>query len=256
VVDPAALWEAHQARLRSAVDPARLWDAKIIELRIEIAQRVEEIIPQAKSEAWRYFQRAPHVLDRGDLESIAFEGLCQAASTWEPYCAKRSFSPFETRYFAAYVLRRMRGAILDFLRASDWVTRSTRQRAKALDAAEQDGAKTDTDLAVAAGMSTAQVRSTRAMVAAKPVSLDEGDRDVPEAGGTESQAVAALVLEALAAVRSDLVKAAQQILALRYYGGYSLEECAEAVGLTEEQAVAHHDHAVRLCQQAMLAAIA
>src|SRR5215475_14838255 len=92
----------------------------------EIEVLVQEIIPQARSEAWRAFQKAPHALDREELESIALAGLVQAASMWPDYCDRNGYDPARAvdGYFHAYALRRMRGAILDYLRSVDWVTRN------------------------------------------------------------------------------------------------------------------------------------
>ena len=237
------------------VDPATVWETSLQRVRREIAELVQDIIPQAKSEAWRYFQRAPHVLDREELESVAFEGLAQAARMWEGYCARNAYDVAATNYFGAYATRRMRGAILDHLRASDWVTRNVRQRAKALDAAGDGSGKPDEQLAAETGLTVAQVRATRASVSAKPTSLDEGDRDIPEVADTESQALAGAVLAALSSARADLLPVAQLVLAMRYYASQSFAEIGTALGLPAAEVARVHDSAVRLVHQAMLRAV-
>jgi RNA polymerase sigma factor for flagellar operon FliA len=224
----------------------------------EIEALVQEIIPQARSEAWRAFQKAPHALDREELESIALTGLVQAASMWDGYCARNHYDPAAAvdGYFHAYALRRMRGAILDHLRSVDWVTRNTRQRAKRLQAAGEGQGSSEVDLAASTGLSRQQIRETRAAVANRPVSLDEGERDVAEAAGAESTAMVSLLLAALASAREDLLPEAQVVLALRYYEGRSLTEIAAAVGHPLSQVSSWHDGGVRAVRQAMLRVVA
>ncbi len=65
----------------------------------------------------------PPSVDRGDLISSGVLGLIKAVETFEP---ERGFK-FET-----YAGHKIRGAILDELRALDWVPRSVRQRSREL----------------------------------------------------------------------------------------------------------------------------
>jgi RNA polymerase sigma factor for flagellar operon FliA len=221
-----------------------------------VNELIPQLIPQAKALAWRTFQRAPHVLERDELESIAYIGLMDAANRWEAYCERNGYSPEAVHYFGAYALRRMRGSVMDFLRASDWATRSARQRAKRLQAAGGGTGMTHAELAAVTGMTVAQVRQTEAAVACKPVSLDEGDRDIPEAQDVEAQAAMRLLLEQVAAVRWRLSPAAQVVLALRYYEGRELAAIAEALGLAVTEVSALHDEGVRAVHGSVLAAVA
>ncbi len=65
----------------------------------------------------------PKSVDRNDLTSAGVLGLIKAVETFEP---ERGFK-FET-----YAGHKIRGAILDELRALDWVPRSVRQKSKEL----------------------------------------------------------------------------------------------------------------------------
>lgn len=65
----------------------------------------------------------PASVDKNDLISSGVMGLIKAVETFEP---ERGFK-FET-----YASHKVRGAILDELRALDWVPRSVRQKAKEL----------------------------------------------------------------------------------------------------------------------------
>lgn len=65
----------------------------------------------------------PNSVDRNDLTSSGIMGLIKAVETFEP---ERGFK-FET-----YAGHKIRGAILDELRALDWVPRSVRQKSRDL----------------------------------------------------------------------------------------------------------------------------
>lgn len=217
---------------------------------------IPQLIPQAKALAWRAFQRAPHVLDREELESIAYLGLMDAANKWTDYCARRGYSPEAVQYFGAYAGRRMNGSILDFLRGEDWVTRSTRQRAKRLMEAGAGSGKTQAELAEATEMTVAQVRQTEALVACKPVSLDDGDRDLPEPQGVEAEAGMQMLLEQVAAVRLRLPAVTQVILALRYYEGLNLPAVATALSMELGEVHRLHDAGVAAVYGSVLSAVA
>jgi RNA polymerase sigma factor FliA len=70
--------------------------------------------------AQRIAVNLPSSVDRNDLISAGIFGLVKAVETFEP---ERGFK-FET-----YAGHKVRGAILDELRALDWVPRSVRQKA-------------------------------------------------------------------------------------------------------------------------------
>jgi RNA polymerase sigma factor FliA len=68
-------------------------------------------------------RRLPAHVNRDDLSSAAMLGLAQAARSWDP---ERGAS------FERHAASRIRGALLDELRESDWASRSVRSRARRL----------------------------------------------------------------------------------------------------------------------------
>jgi RNA polymerase sigma factor FliA len=68
-------------------------------------------------------RRLPAHVNRDDLLSAALLGLVQAARSWDP---ERGAS------FERHAATRIRGALLDELRDSDWASRSVRSRARRL----------------------------------------------------------------------------------------------------------------------------
>jgi RNA polymerase sigma factor for flagellar operon FliA len=226
------------------------------EVAAEVARAVDDILPQARAEAYRVWQRAPHALELDELHSLALSGLAHAAARWQTYCAQTGRDPHRYEFLPAYFLARMRGSMLDWLRSQDWVTRSDRTRAKAIRDAGQDRGATEGELAAATGMTVTQVRDTIAAVAARPVSIDAEPHDVPDPGDVESQAVVSEVLGAVTAVTAAMPPGVQVLLALRYYAGRSLAEAAEAAGMEPGEAARAHTDAILKIHDAMIKAVA
>lgn len=225
-------------------------------IRARIAELVVEMRPQARAEAWKVYQRAPHALELDELEAIALLGLAQASSKFIQYNESHGWPPDDYRYFAVYCLRRMRGAMLDAMRSQDWVTRSARTRAKLLRASGQDLGLNEQQLAEATGMSVDEVRDTIAAVAARPVSMDAEPHDVPDPGDVEGQAVVSSVLEAAHAALLSQPPEARVLCALRFYHNLSVAEAAAVIGFgKEEDAARLLTDAVLAVHQAMMRAV-
>jgi RNA polymerase sigma factor FliA len=99
-------------------------------------------------------RRLPPHVNRDDLSSAAMLGLAQAARSWDP---ERGAS------FERHAATRIRGALLDELRDSDWASRSVRSRARRLQQAGEEltgrlgRAPTQAELAAELGTDTGAV---------------------------------------------------------------------------------------------------
>ncbi len=108
--------------------------------------------------AQQFKQRTPKHVQLDDLVSFGYDGLMDAA---------RRFDASKGYVFSTYARHRIHGAILDGIRAADWVGRSTRRNYRALEQAQQHLAvrlgrePTDRELASEMELSTAQVRNIR-----------------------------------------------------------------------------------------------
>lgn len=225
-------------------------------VRARVAELTAEIVPSARAEAYRVWQRAPHALEMDELEAIALSGLAAAAHRWPVYCREKGHDPTAWQFYRAYVTRRMRGAMLDYLRSQDWVTRSARTKSKALRAAGQDRGLTDAELAAATGMSVAEVREVTAAVAARPVSMDAEPHDVAGEDDVEGQAVVSQVLAAVSGVISRLGDHERVILVLRYHQGMALPDIAPYAGVTPDEAVRLHQASILEIHAEMMKAVA
>ncbi len=94
----------------------------------ELSQRIEQHLPLVKHIVFQVAVHFPRHVDREDLARAGALGLVEAARRYD---ADRGV-PFER--FAA---QRIRGAILDAVRAADWAPRSVRTLARKLESVEQ-----------------------------------------------------------------------------------------------------------------------
>jgi RNA polymerase sigma factor FliA len=216
---------------------------------------VHEYMGLAASLAQQVWRTAPHALELDELRAVAYLGLVGAADRWKPYCQERGFSPDRLEYFKPFVVRRVRGSLIDAIRAADWATRSLRTRARALQEAKDANhrqALSHDELAQRTGMSVADVRNTMRGMAARPTSLEAEDLDP---GGTrdnvESSIFTRAVLAELVTTVRQLPADQQTIIALHYHRGLQLQEVARVMGITESLASALHARAVLAIHHAM-----
>src|SRR6202022_3391883 len=81
---------------------------------------LQEHLPLVRSVVDRMKRKLPTALEVDELYSIGVSGLIAAA---------RNYSQSKAASFASYASTRIRGAILDELRRSDWMSRRTRSKA-------------------------------------------------------------------------------------------------------------------------------
>jgi len=125
---------------------------------IDRVSLIEDHLPLVKHVVLQVAGHFPRHVDRQELARAGSLGLVEAA---QRYDADRGV-PFDR--FAA---RRIRGAILDAVRAVDWAPRSVRALGRALETAEQDlanvngAAPTNVEVAEALGMSASDLAAVR-----------------------------------------------------------------------------------------------
>ncbi|RSK45109.1 FliA/WhiG family RNA polymerase sigma factor [Bacillus canaveralius] len=89
---------------------------------------VKKYIPLVSYHVQRIAVGLPKIVSRDDLRSLGMIGL---------YDALEKFDPDRELKFDTYASFRIRGAILDGLRKEDWLPRSTRDKAKKIEAATE-----------------------------------------------------------------------------------------------------------------------
>jgi RNA polymerase sigma factor for flagellar operon FliA len=215
---------------------------------------IHRYIHLVKYVAGRVSVNLPPNVELNDLISDGVIGLIDAI---EKYDDERGVK-FET-----YAITRIHGAILDALRALDWVPRAVRQKARELDRVHHEmetelgRSPSDDELADRMGMSRRELDSTQQRVrGATVLSLEEhipSDRgsDLPlldtlrgddgEVGASlEQREVRRLLLEAL----DDLNQQEKTVISLYYFEGQTLKDIKAVLNVSESRVSQIHAQAV------------
>ncbi|MCH8971800.1 MAG: FliA/WhiG family RNA polymerase sigma factor [Acidobacteria bacterium] len=205
--------------------------------------------PLVKYVAGRVGAGLPRSVDQNDLASYGLFGLIDAIDKFEP---ERGFK-FET-----YAINRIKGAILDELRALDWVPRSVRSRARRIEAAVVElehklkRTPTEEELALNIEMDVEELRSALAEIGRSGIAaLDEfvsGDSQTsmgemladPAGISPEVAFQSEETRRGLAEAVNRLPERERLVVTLYYYEGMTLAEIGGVLGVTESRVCQIH----------------
>jgi RNA polymerase sigma factor for flagellar operon FliA len=212
-----------------------------------LAEEHHEMAMKIGWEFWRKLPPGRH--DPADLVSVATWGLVDATLRWTPYCAEQGYSHNDTQWFPGFAAKSIRGALLDYLRAEDHVTRTVRDEAREINGLLSQGS-TRPAAAEALGISERQLGNTLAAVAASPKSLTDLDED-SVMDNLESIADANYLLEAFADIIEALPYNQQAVLALRYYANIQLSEIGRCLNLKDSAVLKLHTESITYIKSKM-----
>lgn len=219
-------------------------------------QLIVNYAPIVKYVAGRVSSGLPNSVDIADLISYGLFGLIDAI---EKFDLSRGIK-FET-----YAIARIKGAIIDELRAMDWVPRSVRSKGKEIENAyvvlENRLMRTPTDVEVAAelGISLKDLNATLSKLSyATVVSFDElwakrefDDRFDPASNIVDVSAEGPVGIYETVEIREILSGAIELlpdreriVVALYYYEGLTLKEIGQVLSVTESRVSQLHTKAV------------
>ena len=212
----------------------------------ELSRRIEQHLPLVKHIVFQVAVHFPRHVDRDELARAGALGLVEAARRYD----ESRGVPFDR--FAA---QRIRGAILDAVRAADWAPRSVRTLARRLEAVEQRLASelgrvpSSVEMADALGMSREELsrlqdRMFRSVVLALEHEVtDDVEEDltlvdvlcdrtaVEPLEELESRELLAYLRDAV-----DLLPERQRLVVVGYFlEGRSSQELARFLGVTESR---------------------
>ena len=212
--------------------------------------------PLVKYVASRVATGLPASVEQADLVSYGMFGLIDALQKFEPGRGNK----FET-----YAIPRIKGAIIDELRAMDWVPRSIRFKAREIEKAHQDleamlkRQPSEREMAERLGVSLRELHDVVSQISFVSVlALDElvsvgtdrgeqvslidtlADRGIDPTSGVESQETRGL----LAAAINGLTEREKIVVTLYYFEGLTLAEIGEILGVTESRVCQIHTKAV------------
>ena len=212
--------------------------------------------PLVKYVASRVATGLPSSVEQADLVSYGMFGLIDALHKFEPGRGNK----FET-----YAIPRIKGAIIDELRAMDWVPRSVRFKAREIEKAHSDleamlkRQPTEIEMADRLGISRSELHAVVSQISFVSVlALDElvsvgadrgeqvslidtlADKHLDPTSGVESQETRGL----LAAAINSLSEREKIVVTLYYFEGLTLAEIGEILGVTESRVCQIHTKAV------------
>ena len=213
--------------------------------------------PLVKYVAGRLGSGLPAHVDEGDLVSYGLLGLIGAIERYDP---DRDVK-FET-----YAIARIKGSIIDELRAMDWVPRSVRSRAREIERAIADlesklgRAPSDEEIAGKLGVSQEELDESLSEISRSSIAaLDElwtvqgssGDQvalidTIEDTQGPEPQSALdqSEVKEMIADAISRLPEREKLVITLYYYEELTLREIGEVLGVTESRVSQLHTKAI------------
>jgi len=209
-----------------------------------VAQLIEDALPLVKHVVYQVGVRFPRHVDKDELARAGVLGLVQAAHRYD---AGKGV------VFSHYAAQRIRGAILDAVRSSDWAPRSLRRAGRSLDAASDKLAAdlgrtpTSAELAAELGMSvTALAELQHQLARAVVLGLEmvvadiDGDEDDVRLKGTladpdpgPEQELIDRELHANLREAVDLLPDRHRLVIRGYFfDGRTSEELAQELGVT------------------------
>lgn len=177
--------------------------------------------------------------DRDEVISWAFQGLVAAAARWPEYCREHDYEMYTgdaPSWFQTYASRRIRGSIVDALRASDVATRQERSIVKKIYAAGVDLSspwehESAESVAAQANLSPAEVRRAVSALVRFPVSMDEVSEDSRpvDPRSVEEEASEELLGQRVTEAVKALPPMHFQVIVLFAYRGLSDSEIAREI---------------------------
>lgn len=213
--------------------------------------------PLVKYVAGRVGSGLPAHVEESDLVQYGLLGLMAAIERYDP---DRDVK-FET-----YAMARIKGSIIDELRAMDWVPRSVRARAREIERAIAElekqlmRAPTDEEIAAKVGLTEEELAESLNEISRSSIAaLDElwtvssagGDQialidtiEDTEAPDPQSSLSATEMREAIGEAIARLPEREKLVVTLYYYEELTLREIGEVLGVTESRVSQLHTKAI------------
>ena len=221
--------------------------------RLDPGTLLKQYSPLVRRLAHQLIAKLPANVEIDDLIQVGMIGLNDALSR---------FDPAQGVQFETFATQRIRGAMLDELRGSDWMSRGDRKHQRMIETAvhklEQKlgRAPSETEIAAEMGMKLAEyqellgkVRGTQ-LVYLEDMSGDDGDEDFLDRHMVDADANPLGRLsdrkmrEALVAAIENLPQREQYVMSMYYEHDMNLKEIAAVLGVTESRVCQLHSQSI------------
>jgi len=221
--------------------------------RLDSSAMLKQYSPLVRRLAHQMIAKLPANVEIDDLIQVGMIGLNDALSR---------FDTAQGVQFETFATQRIRGAMLDELRGSDWMSRGDRRHQRSIESAvhklEQKLGRAPHESEIAAEMGLklteyqellGKVRGTQ-LVYLEDMSGDEGDEDYLDRHvvDNESNPLARLsdrkMREALVAAIEHLPEREQYVMSMYYEQDMNLKEIAAVLGVTESRVCQLHSQSI------------
>ena len=214
---------------------------------------LKQYSPLVRRLAHQMIAKLPANVEIDDLIQVGMMGLSDALAR---------FDATQGVQFETFATQRIRGAMLDELRSSDWMSRGDRRNQRLIEAAvhklehKLGRAPSEAEIAVEMGMKLVEyqelltkVRGTQ-LVYLEDMSGDEGDEDYLDRHMVDVEAnplgrlADRKMREALVAAIENLPEREQYVMGMYYEHDMNLKEIAAVLGVTESRVCQLHSQAI------------
>lgn len=219
---------------------------------------IEQNMPLVGYQVAEMLRRVPSFVQREDLASAGALALVQAA---------QSYDEAQGVPFHKYAIFRIRGAMMDELRAMDWATRGARQRTKQLEemtaslTQAQGRPPTKEELAQALGIDVEKVEAAMADASRRVVSIDNTgnseDEDartielVDESATPEDQVLGDERMVYLRAAVKALPQRLRYVIEQAFFEERPIQDIAQELGVTQSRVSQLRTEALALMRDGM-----
>lgn len=206
-----------------------------------------QYLPAVKAMSFRLKERLPSSIDYMDLCAIGTEELVKLA---------RRYDEVQNDSFWGYAKTRVYGAMLDYLRSLDLVSRSSRRLIKEIDRAiekylaEHDTEPSNAELALILVMDVEKIHDARIASDIYTV-LPLDDQLGNELDGTLDRMEHEELIDAIKDVLMGFDDREQMIIQLYYFEELTLKEISEIVNITESRISQIHKSVIRRIKEAV-----
>ncbi len=215
---------------------------------------IEKYLPLIRFVAQKISVRLPANIKIDDLISSGVMGLMDAI---------KKYDVTRDNKFRTYAEFRIRGAILDELRAQDWVPRSVRDKEKILEKAatqlalEKGRQATDVEISNHLGLTiqefysfSSQVGPVNVLSIDKPSIFNNMDKQsflnlIEKEGDPFSRLSIKSIKTTIKQIIEELPERQRIVLSLYYYEGFNLKKIGAILGVTESRISQLHAQAIR-----------
>jgi len=207
-----------------------------------------QYLPAVKAMAFRLKERLPSSVDFSDLSAIGTEELIKLA---------RRYDESLNDSFWGYAKKRVYGAMLDYLRSLDILSRASRKLVKAIDYIVEehllthDEEPTDEELAEKLDESVEKVHDARIASSIYTVMPLHDQLQVGDEGAALAQVEKDELVEVIKKILSSYKEREQIIIQLYYFEELTLKEISEVLEITESRISQIHKSVIQKIKESI-----